>query len=267
MDEVNVAVIAPILGRDLSFVSEVDARVRVLDANFAAPGRWQVPNGQAEGEADRLGVVLAQAEVLLFGFPVLADLAARSPRLAWARFAAAVLSAAGPALALRRLRPDRPGCGAGCPGRGPRCRERWAWPARRAWSRQSACTSGRRRTPGITRAGSSPSTCRPCCSPLPSRSSAPRAASAPPVRPLRPDRRACLTHEDHGHGGVDRDAGDYAGAPYRTRARQRSASASPPPPGTSRSSSGSCSACCNRSRSSTGSSAVRGGAGTRSILC
>lgn len=28
-DEVNVAVIAPILGRDLSFVSDVDSRVRV----------------------------------------------------------------------------------------------------------------------------------------------------------------------------------------------------------------------------------------------
>ena len=38
MDEVNVAVIAPILGRDLSFVSDVDPRVRVFDANFAAPG-------------------------------------------------------------------------------------------------------------------------------------------------------------------------------------------------------------------------------------
>ena len=39
MGEVNVAVIAPILGRELSFVSDVDTRVRVFDANFAAPGR------------------------------------------------------------------------------------------------------------------------------------------------------------------------------------------------------------------------------------
>jgi hypothetical protein len=38
MDEVNVAVIAPILGRDLSFASDVDSRVRALDANFAATG-------------------------------------------------------------------------------------------------------------------------------------------------------------------------------------------------------------------------------------
>ena len=33
MDEVNVAVMAPILGRDLSFVSDVDPRVRVFDAD------------------------------------------------------------------------------------------------------------------------------------------------------------------------------------------------------------------------------------------
>jgi phosphoglycerate dehydrogenase-like enzyme len=92
MDEVNVAVIAPILGRDLSFVSDVDARVRAFDANFAAPGRWRVPDGRAEGDADRLGAVLAQAEVLLFGFPVLEDLAARSPRLVWAHHTQAGVS-------------------------------------------------------------------------------------------------------------------------------------------------------------------------------
>ena len=92
MDEVNVAVIAPILGRDLSFVSDVDARVRVLDANFAAPGRWRGPDGQTGGDADRLGVILAQAEVLLFGYPVLDNLAARSPRLLWAHHTQAGVS-------------------------------------------------------------------------------------------------------------------------------------------------------------------------------
>ena len=92
MDEVNVAVIAPILGRDLSFVSHVDARVQVLDANFAAPGRWQGPDAQAEGDADRLGAVLAQAEVLLVGYPVLDGLAARSPRLVWAHHTQAGVS-------------------------------------------------------------------------------------------------------------------------------------------------------------------------------
>jgi glyoxylate/hydroxypyruvate reductase A len=92
VDEVNVAVMAPILGPDLSFVSDVDPRVRVLDANFAAPGRWRVPGAQTEGDADRLGAVLAQAEVLLFGFPVLAGLAARSPRLVWAHHTQAGVS-------------------------------------------------------------------------------------------------------------------------------------------------------------------------------
>jgi phosphoglycerate dehydrogenase-like enzyme len=92
MDEVNVAVIAPILGRDLSFVSDVDARVRVFDANFAAPRRWHVPESPAQGDADRLGRVLAQAEVLLFGFPVPVDVAVRSPRLAWAHHTQAGVS-------------------------------------------------------------------------------------------------------------------------------------------------------------------------------
>jgi phosphoglycerate dehydrogenase-like enzyme len=92
VDEVNVAVMAPIVGRDLSFVSDVDARVRVLDANFAAPGRWRVPGGQTEGDPDRLGAVLGQAEVLLFGYPVLEGLAARSPRLVWAHHTQAGVS-------------------------------------------------------------------------------------------------------------------------------------------------------------------------------
>jgi phosphoglycerate dehydrogenase-like enzyme len=92
MDEVNVAVIAPILGRDLSFVSDVDARVRVFDANFAAPRRWHAPDSPAQGDADRLGRVLARAEVLLFGFPVPVDVAVRSPRLAWAHHTQAGVS-------------------------------------------------------------------------------------------------------------------------------------------------------------------------------
>jgi hypothetical protein len=47
MDQVNVAVIAPILGRDLSFVSEVDPRVRGLDANFATVGHRSAAAGGA----------------------------------------------------------------------------------------------------------------------------------------------------------------------------------------------------------------------------
>ena len=84
MDEVNVAVIAPILGRDLSFVSDVDPRVRVFDANFAAPGRRAGPGGPEAHDPRLLAEILAQAEVLLVGYPVPGGLAARCPRLAWA---------------------------------------------------------------------------------------------------------------------------------------------------------------------------------------
>ena len=91
MDEVNVAVIAPILGRDLSFVSDVDPRVRVFDANFAAPGRRAGSGGPAPGP-DQLADILAQAEVLLVGYPVPEGLAARSPRLVWAHHTQAGVS-------------------------------------------------------------------------------------------------------------------------------------------------------------------------------
>jgi phosphoglycerate dehydrogenase-like enzyme len=85
MNEVNVAVIAPILGRDLSFVSAVDPRVRVFDANFAASGRHQTErDGPAEQGSEVLETILAQAEVLVVGYPVPASLAVRSPRLVWA---------------------------------------------------------------------------------------------------------------------------------------------------------------------------------------
>ena len=91
MGEVNVAVIAPVLGRDLSFVSDVDPRVRVFDANFAAPGRRARAAGQAAPGSD-LAAILAQAEVLLVGFPVPAGIAALSPRLAWAHHTQAGVS-------------------------------------------------------------------------------------------------------------------------------------------------------------------------------
>jgi len=93
MDEVNVAVMAPILGRELSFVSDVDPRVRVFDANFAAPGRHSGPAGAAGAAAPGpLAGILAQAEVLLVGYPVPADLAALSPRLRWAHHTQAGVS-------------------------------------------------------------------------------------------------------------------------------------------------------------------------------
>jgi glyoxylate/hydroxypyruvate reductase len=91
MDEVNVAVMAPILGRDLSFVSDVDPRIRVLDANFAA-GRRAGADGPAGPGSDRLETILPQAEVLLVGYPVPAVLAALAPRLAWAHHTQAGVS-------------------------------------------------------------------------------------------------------------------------------------------------------------------------------
>lgn len=51
MDEVNVAVIAPVLGRDLSFASDVDPRVRVFDANFC---RFRPPGRTGQGGGARL---------------------------------------------------------------------------------------------------------------------------------------------------------------------------------------------------------------------
>jgi phosphoglycerate dehydrogenase-like enzyme len=92
MDEVNVAVIAPILGRDLSFVSDVDPRVRVFDANFAASGRRAPSGGRPAPDPGVLAGILAQAEVLLVGYPVPGGLAARSPRLAWAHHTQAGVS-------------------------------------------------------------------------------------------------------------------------------------------------------------------------------
>jgi phosphoglycerate dehydrogenase-like enzyme len=90
VDKVNVAVIAPILGRDLSFVSDVDPRVRVFDANFVAPGRWAGSDGPPVSGS--LGTILAQAEVLLVGYPVPEKLADRSPHLVWAHHTQAGVS-------------------------------------------------------------------------------------------------------------------------------------------------------------------------------
>ncbi|HVT68165.1 MAG TPA: hypothetical protein VHF26_10480, partial [Trebonia sp.] len=68
MDQVNVAVMAPVLGPDLSFVSDVDPRVRVFDANFAAPGHGGGSDQSARSA--ELAEILDQAEVLLVGYPV-----------------------------------------------------------------------------------------------------------------------------------------------------------------------------------------------------
>jgi phosphoglycerate dehydrogenase-like enzyme len=92
MGEVNVAVIAPVLGRDLSFVTDVDPRVRVFDANFAAPGHRAGSGGETAPGPGLLAGILAQAEVLLVGYPVPEGLAAMSPRLVWAHHTQAGVS-------------------------------------------------------------------------------------------------------------------------------------------------------------------------------
>jgi len=80
---VNVAVMAPILGADLSYVTDVDGRVRALDANEAIrDSRHRLP-GQVV-TPDQVNGILAVADVLLVGYPVPGELAGRAPRLAWA---------------------------------------------------------------------------------------------------------------------------------------------------------------------------------------
>jgi phosphoglycerate dehydrogenase-like enzyme len=88
---VNVAVMAPILGADLSYVTEVDARVRALDANQATGGSRHRPPGQVMAPG-RVSDLLAVADVLLVGYPVPGRLAGRAPRLAWAHHTQAGVS-------------------------------------------------------------------------------------------------------------------------------------------------------------------------------
>ena len=91
MNIVNVAVMAPILGADLSYLTDVDGRVRALDANGAiGDGRHALP-GQVL-TPDRVNDILAVADVLLVGYPVPARLAGRAPRLAWAHHTQAGVS-------------------------------------------------------------------------------------------------------------------------------------------------------------------------------
>jgi phosphoglycerate dehydrogenase-like enzyme len=78
MDVVNVVVMAPALGPDLSYVSAVDPRVRVIDANKAT-----------EAEVD---AALGVGDILLVGYPVPSVVAGRAPRLVWAHHTQAGVS-------------------------------------------------------------------------------------------------------------------------------------------------------------------------------
>ena len=88
----NVLVMAPILGSDLSFVSEVDPGIRVLDGNAAylaeleAEGlrrRESSPEPNAAPSSEERDALFAQADVLIMSHPVLGNIASRSPRLRW----------------------------------------------------------------------------------------------------------------------------------------------------------------------------------------
>jgi len=72
MSKVTVAVIAPALGDDLQWISDVDPRVEVINASAMARG------------ADGREQLLRDAEVVLVGFPVPGRIAAHAPGLRWA---------------------------------------------------------------------------------------------------------------------------------------------------------------------------------------
>lgn len=78
MDVVNVVVMAPALGPDLSYVSAVDPRVRVIDANKAT--------------GPEVDAALGVGDVLLVGYPVPSVIVGRAPHLVWAHHTQAGVS-------------------------------------------------------------------------------------------------------------------------------------------------------------------------------
>lgn len=86
-DTLNVLILAPNLGQDLSPIAAVDPCVRVLDGNAAFRTALRRQGGHsspdeiaAEAEITNL---LAQADVLCIGFPPLRHIVGRAPRLRW----------------------------------------------------------------------------------------------------------------------------------------------------------------------------------------
>jgi phosphoglycerate dehydrogenase-like enzyme len=100
MNTLNVLVMAPNMGRDLSYIP-ADPRIRVLDGNEAywaemrdegrVPARPQDAGRRFPSREER-DALLAQADVLLVGFPVPRGLASRAPRLKWAHHTQAGVS-------------------------------------------------------------------------------------------------------------------------------------------------------------------------------
>jgi phosphoglycerate dehydrogenase-like enzyme len=77
---VTVAVIAPALGPDLQWITDVDPRVDVIDGNALARG---VSGGER---------LLEPADVVLVGYPVPNGIAERAPRLKWVQHTQAGVS-------------------------------------------------------------------------------------------------------------------------------------------------------------------------------
>jgi phosphoglycerate dehydrogenase-like enzyme len=88
METVRVLVMAPSLGADLSYL-QVDPRVIVVDGNeaFASELYDEEPGGRAPTvtvSREARDQLLAEADVLVVGYPVPRVLAARAPSLRWA---------------------------------------------------------------------------------------------------------------------------------------------------------------------------------------
>jgi phosphoglycerate dehydrogenase-like enzyme len=84
VDPVTVVVMAPILGRDLAYVADVDPRITVIDANHLVSG--------PQVDDDERSALLAGADVVVVGAPVPARVAEFAPHLRWAHHTQAGVS-------------------------------------------------------------------------------------------------------------------------------------------------------------------------------
>ena len=99
MDKVNILVMAPILGSDPTTILNVDdPAIRILDGNAAFLAELEAQGVHTFSPAPDLGppqpleernALLAQADVLLIGYPVLREVVSRAPRLRWVHHTAA----------------------------------------------------------------------------------------------------------------------------------------------------------------------------------
>ena len=92
VDSISVLVMAPVVGSDLSFIADVDSRVRVLDGNAAYLAELKAqriysivpyPYPDPAPPLQERDALLAQADVFLMAYPVLRHVASRAPQLRW----------------------------------------------------------------------------------------------------------------------------------------------------------------------------------------